>query len=509
VLRVRQDFQAFLDGVTPEFRIEHRLRRDAGRPRWVLCRAAAARDSEGRVVRVSGSLTNIDQHKTLDPLTGLGNRQYLQDVMAAAISQRADDGESVPHTWMLLLLDVHGFRDYNDVGQEAGDRLLVNVANRLSAAIGASGFSTGATLARCGHDEFAVLAHRAVDVRDAGALAEILLAVVFDPLAGEDGASHVSANIGVAFSNAAGVTLDQMLTDADLALKVARAEGPNRWHVSLADLKERARLRAATARDFRHAVERDQLVAHYQPQIDLATRKVMGFEALMRWRHPERGLLPPSEFISIAEKTGLIVAAGEWILEEACRQLRIWQDQLPCVPPTTVAVNISPRQLDSPNLLEHLRRVLEETGIPPATLHLEVTESCLMDEKESARKVLVALRATGVQLDLDDFGTGYASLAYLNVVHFDALKIDKSFVLRMDSDGESFAIIKTIMALAQDLHMGVVAEGIETESQLRQLTGLGCKSGQGFYFARPVDAQVAGELLRLSQQSPVHELFVA
>jgi len=520
LLEVRGDFQEFVDGAIPEFRSEHRLRLSTGQYRWVIFRAGAIRNSEGQVVRVSGSLTDIDRRKTIDPLTGLGNRQHLHDSMSSALAAAPEAGEARLHAWMVLLVDVDGFHNFNaSFGRAAGDRLLVCFAERLRSALAASPFSEGSTLVRCGGDEFAVLAPCAgsaeagcniVDARHAEVLAELLQAALSQSRTGEEDTGHVSTHIGVALSDTPAVTLDQMLMDAELALKVARADGPHGWHVSTSALREHTRLRAATTRDFRHAVDRHQLVAFYQPQMDLLTRKLVGFEALMRWRHPERGLLPPSEFIDIAEETGMIVAAGEWILRDACCQLRLWQDQFPSHPPLIMSVNLSPRQLSNPNLLPRLHQILEETGIPPTSLHLELTESCAMDETEAARDVLTAIRATGVHLNLDDFGTGYASLAYLKVIHFDALKIDRSFVSRMESDEESFAIIKTILGLAQELRMDVVAEGIETEVQLQHLINLGCKCGQGFYFAKPVDAHIAGEMLRWSaQHPPMPELFVA
>jgi EAL domain-containing protein (putative c-di-GMP-specific phosphodiesterase class I) len=214
----------------------------------------------------------------------------------------------------------------------------------------------------------------------------------------------------------------------------------------------------------------------------------------------------PGDFISIAEETGLITSLGEWILGEACRQLRAWRDRFPFAPPVTIAVNISPCQLRGPSLLAHLRRALDESGIRPEMLDLELTESCMIGDPETARHTLTAIHQAGVRLTLDDFGTGFANLAHLKIVHFDALKIDRSFVARIDSEAESLAIIKTILALAQDLRMGVIAEGIEDQGQMETLASMGCQVGQGYYFARPVDASTAGEMLRqLSQQSePSH-----
>ncbi len=504
LLRVRREFHVFVEGAASEFRCEHRLHRGAGRHRWVVCRATAARDGEGRPVRVAGSFTDIDARKTTDPLTGLGNRQCLQDAMAAVLARPAE-GDLRHHPWMVLLLDLNGFRAFNELhGEAAGDPLLVRGARRIQAAVAFSRIAEGSTLARCGSDEFAVLAR--CDACDAAALAEALLEAFANPMPEDDLQVSLSINIGIALSDGSGVSLDQMLASAGQALKAAQAEGPNRWHVSAPDLRERERLRQIMTRDLRHATERKQLVALYQPQICLATRRLVGFEALMRWRHPELGLLMPGDFISIAEETGLITSLGEWILGEACRQLRAWRDRFPFAPPVTIAVNISPCQLRGPSLLAHLRRALDESGIRPEMLDLELTESCMIGDPETARHTLTAIHQAGVRLTLDDFGTGFANLAHLKIVHFDALKIDRSFVARIDSEAESLAIIKTILALAQDLRMGVIAEGIEDQGQMETLASMGCQVGQGYYFARPVDASTAGEMLRqLSQQSePSH-----
>lgn len=500
LLRVRREFQVYLNSTATEFRSEHRLHRGGGRYRWVACRATAARDGQGKPVRVAGSFTDIDARKTTDPLTGLGNRQRLQDAMAALAKPAAEDTKR--HPWMVLLLDLNGFRAFNEHhGEATGDQLLVRAARRIEEAVASSSFAKGATLARCGSDEFAVVAHCDADARDTTALAEALLDALAKPLPEDELQVPLHTNIGIALSDGSGVTIEQMLTSATQALKIAQAEGPNRWHLSAPDLRERARLHQIIARDLPYAIERNELVAFYQPQICLATRRLVGFEALLRWRHPVLGLLMPGDFIPIAEDTSLIATLGEWMLGEACRQLRAWQDRFPFAPPVTVAVNVSPRQLHGPGLLDRLQRILDESGVRPEMLDLELTESCMLGDPDSVHRILTALHQIGVRLTLDDFGTGYANLAHLKVVRFDTLKIDRSFVARMDSESESLAIVKTILALALDLRMGVIAEGIECESQLATLSSMGCQVGQGYYFAKPVDAAAAGEMLRrFSQQ---------
>jgi EAL domain-containing protein (putative c-di-GMP-specific phosphodiesterase class I) len=346
-----------------------------------------------------------------------------------------------------------------------------------------------------GGDEFAVVVRCEHGDGDVEQLSAELLQCFDEPVPAGEESLEVSACVGAAL-NGEGTTPDQMLQDAGQALAKARQCGPRSWKVFDPGWREGGHMRAILARDLRHAVERDQLVAVYQPKVDLSAGAIAGFEALLRWRHPEFGLIAPAEFIPVAEETGLILPAGEWILRQACIQMRAWQQKLgSAAEALAISVNLSARQLSDPNLLAMVRRVLSETELHPGALALELTESTLIEERDTARAVLGDLQRMGVGLMLDDFGTGYASLSYLNVLRFDVLKIDRSFVARMENDADSCAIIRTILSLARELRMGVVAEGIETEEQARMLRELGCKMGQGFLFSKPVEAGDAEALL--------------
>jgi EAL domain-containing protein (putative c-di-GMP-specific phosphodiesterase class I) len=369
----------------------------------------------------------------------------------------------------------------------------MEIGARLKSLAGPMGDSN--SVARIGGDEFAMVLEDVGSMEQLEERAEAILASLRYPVEIQGRSLSSSASLGIAISLDGSCPAEELLRDADLAMYRAKELGTNRFEIFDRALRDRAQARMAIAMDLRHAIDRNQLVGFYQPKINLATRQIIGFEALLRWQHPERGLVPPNDFISIAEETGLINAIGEWILNEACRQLLVWQTKYPCSPPLAMNVNLSVKQLSDPDLLNQVKRILDETGIPPESLKLELTESSLMSEIESAREVLTSLQALHVGLKLDDFGTGYSSLSYLRTLHFDSLKIDQSFVRRLATDRETHAIVETIVNLAHALQMNVVAEGIETEDQLAELIDIGCESGQGFLFSRPVSSEAIDELL--------------
>jgi diguanylate cyclase (GGDEF)-like protein len=440
--------------------------------------------------------------KLSDPLTGLSNRLQLMERMTSAAERAGPGGTFLA----VLLLDLDGFKMVNDsFGHGTGDQLLVEVAARLTAAVDIQGLASQATVARIGGDEFVVLLeglesnHRLQSFADAA-----LAGIHCHPVSIRGMEITIGASVGVSVDSEH-ATPETLLRDADLAMYRAKELGKNRWQMFDPSLRERAQARMSIAIDLRHAVERHELVAVYQPKVKLATRAIVGFESLLRWRHPQRGLLSPAEFIPIAEETGLIIPMGKWILRAACLQLQAWQAKFPISPALSMNVNLSVRQLSDPNLVQDVKEVLLETGIPPATLKLELTESSLMTEIDAAGSVLADLQALQVGLKLDDFGTGYSSLSYLRTQRFDSLKIDRSFVSRLGTDPEGLAIIETILNLAQELKMNVVAEGIETERQLAELIRLGCETGQGFYFSAPLMAEEAENLLKMCQAAGTGE----
>ncbi len=422
------------------------------------------------------------RHRVLhDSLTGLPNRLSFVDTLRDALQRGLASGSPVG----ILFLDLDHFKLINDsIGHHAGDDLLQAVAPRLRAHL-----RPGDIVARFGGDEFGILVDRLTDEEEAMAIAD-RVAGAFSESYSMGGADHfVTASIGIAVARPTGrepVDAELLIRDADAAMYRAKERGRGRCEVFDAEMRARAVRRLETERELRHAVDRNELELHYQPVIGLGSGEIVGLEALVRWRHPERGLLDPSEFVSIAEDSGLIEPIGRWVQETACRQAIGWHDLRPDHRPLDVAVNLSARQVAHRDLADSVREILARTGLDPVNLRLEVTESVLVEESASATATLEALSEIGVRLVLDDFGTGYSSLAYLNRFPFDALKIDRSFVDGLGVEQERTAIVEAVIGMARALSLDAIAEGVENEAQLSELRRLGCDFAQGHLFSRPL-----------------------
>lgn len=435
--------------------------------------------------------------RVMDPLTGLGNRQLYLDRAAAALD-RARAAE--PGSLAVIVLDLDDFRAINDsFGCEAGNQVLEQIAGRLKTSMAGSGISADQyTLARIGSEFVVLLDGVSHDLPER--LAEELLAIFAAPVYFGGVHHEISVSVGVAVNNSQERIAEDLLRDAGLAAGTAHDLGKNRWQKFEPGMLDHAQASMSIAIDLSHAIERGELLAVYQPEVDLVTREIVGFECLLRWRRAGLGCRPPSEFIGTAEQTNLIIPIGAWVVEQACRQLKIWQTRFPRARPLTMNVNLSAKQLADPNLVDCVQRSLMETGIPPQTLAFELTESALITEIESGTEMLARLRTLGVGLKLDDFGTGYSSLSYLRTFQFDSLKIDRSFVSQVASNPETRAIVEMIVRLAHGLNMNVVAEGIEDLHQLAEAARLGCDTAQGYYFSGALEQHDAERLLAESKQ---------
>ena len=432
------------------------------------------------------------RHRVLhDSLTGLPNRLSFVDSLRDALRRSTASGSPVG----ILFLDLDHFKLINDsIGHHAGDELLQAVAPRLRAHL-----RPGDLVARFGGDEFGILVDRLSDEDEALAIADRVAGAFSEPyLMG--GADHfVTASIGIAIARPIGsepVEAELLIRDADAAMYRAKERGRGRCELFDAEMRAHALRRLQTERELRHALDRDELELHYQPLVGLGSGEIVGLEALVRWRHPERGLLDPGEFVSVAEDSGLIESIGRWVQETACRQAIGWHELRPDQRPLDVAVNLSARQVAHRDLAATVREILARTGLEPVNLRLEVTESVLVEESASATATLEELSEIGVRLVLDDFGTGYSSLAYLNRFPFDALKIDRSFVEGLGIEQERTAIVEAVIGMARALSLDAIAEGVENEAQLSELRRLGCDYAQGHLFSRPLTPEKVTSLLR-------------
>ncbi len=452
----------------------------------------------GRVMERKRAEDKLIYDASHDPLTGLPNRLLFTDRLDRAVGahkRRPELGFAV------LFIDLDRFKLVNDsLGHAAGDALLIEIAGRLSAVLAqaekAEGCGVLPTLARLGGDEFTILLEELTSGSTAIEIAERLQAALRRPLTIEGQDVYTSASIGIASSDAGYSSAAEIMRDADLAMYRAKSEGRARIEVFDQSLHKAAMRRLSLESDLRGALRKQEFVLYYQPIVALDGGDIVGFEALVRWRRGSEQLVPPAEFIALAEETGLIVFIGNWVMREAFATLAAWQTAHPRSVPLTMSVNVSPRQFRQPDFVEQVIAAVKESGARPDTIRLEITEGVTIQDADQAIGILQQLRAFGVRVSIDDFGTGYSSLSYLHQLPFDTLKIDRSFVNALQEKSDGNRIIQTILDLAKNLKMDVVAEGAETEHHVDQLRKMGCRFAQGYYFSRPVDYAAATALLR-------------
>ncbi len=496
-VRLRREIEAHLAGETPHFESEYRIRNKAGEIRWMLSRAIAVRDDAGVPERMAGSQTDITDRKTAerqliyqalhDDLTGLPNRTLLMERLDRALERVRRDSST---GFAVLFLDLDRFKVINDsLGHLAGDDMLVSVAERLGQSM-----RTADTVARHGGDEFVILLESIYDPKEAILAAERIQDELGKPFRVSDQEVFTSASIGIALSSADYEHPDDLLRDADIAMYRAKAHGNARCELFNAEMHTHAVALLQLETDLRQALERREFELYFQPIQSLNDSAIVGFEALLRWRHPRRGLLRPQEFLGVAEETGLIVPIGAWVLQEACRIGQEWRESLPNGERLSMSVNLSANQLRHPHIVATVQDALVHSGLPSEHLQLEITESTVIQDGSAIGEVLDELRALGVNIHIDDFGTGYSSLGILHRLPVDILKIDQSFIQRMSSEQKIMEIVRAILALARGLNIGVIAEGIETRPQLEILRDLECAFGQGYLLTEPIPAEAVRRL---------------
>jgi diguanylate cyclase (GGDEF)-like protein/PAS domain S-box-containing protein len=495
--RVKEEIAAHQKGLTPHFESEHRVLHKDGSFRWMLSRGVAVHDNSGNALRMAGSQTDITEGKVSDPLTGLPNRLLFIDRVGRLIKHTKRRKDQL---FAVLFMDLDGFKMINDsLGHLIGDQLLLGVANRLEKCLRATDtvarLQETFTVARLGGDEFTVLLDSIKDPNDAKLAADRMMKALASPfiLGGKE--VFTSVSIGIALSNSAYEQAEEILRDADTAMYRAKSLGKARYEVFDADMRASVMARLQLETDLRRALERGEFRNFYQPIVALVSGEIAGFEALLRWQHPTRGLLAPNEFIPVAEETGLIRELGWWNLREACRQISEWRASGTAHRHLSISVNLSAKQFLQPKLVEDIRKLLRDLALPPEALKLEITESTVMADPTAAVEMLQHIKSLGIRLAIDDFGTGYSSLSYLHRFPLDTLKIDRSFISSMGDDGEGMEIARTILPMANNLQLDVVAEGVETIQQVAVLKKLNCKYGQGYYFSRPLSTEGTTALL--------------
>lgn len=488
-------------GSSDDFQMEKRYQASDGRIVDTIHKVVIVRDEAGRPLHFNSQIVDITERKQMerqllydafhDGLTKLPNRALFMDRLQQAIKRKARDPDYI---FAVLFLDLDRFKVVNDsAGHLVGDQLLVAIARRLEQCL-----RPADTVARLGGDEFTILIENMRDQEESITVAERIYQELSLPFKIENQEIFTSASIGIAFSSDHYGQPEDMLRDADITMYRAKEGGRGRYEIFDQSMRTRAVERLKLETDLRRALEREEFEVYYQPITSLITGLLSGFEALVRWRHPDRGLVSPLDFIPIAEETGLIIPLGAWILRQACQQLRQWHDLFVEHPRLKMSVNLSAKQFRDPHLLDTIDQIIAETGVDHHQLKLEITESILIDNIETTTEILRQLRARDIELSLDDFGTGYSSLSYLHRFPVNTVKIDRSFINDMGQDDEHSEIVRAIISLAHILHMDVVAEGIETTDQLSNLKSWTCEQGQGYLFSKPLTASDAEELIMRS-----------
>ncbi|MFC5547729.1 EAL domain-containing protein [Massilia aerilata] len=487
---------AAIEAREPFKNLEYRLLDDNGEERWYCVSGQPMFDDSGRFTGYRGTGSDITARKLTeqrvhhvaqhDVLTGLPNRSLLQDRLEQAVAYANRSGHPV---WVMLI-DLDRFKFVNDsMGHKAGDVLLMTVAARLRGSLRDTD-----TVARLSGDEFVVILSQHEDQPLTGDIVQRVMDSVAQPVMLGPKEFFVTCSIGVAAYPSDGTPAESLIEHADIAMYRAKKLGRNNFQFYTPAMNEESLERVRIESALRNALERNEFVLHYQPQVDLKTGQIVGMEALIRWKHPELGMVPPTRFIGVAEDTGLIVPIGAWVMRTACAQNKAWQDA--GLGNLRVAVNLSARQFSAAELLPGIEQVLAETGLEPSCLELELTESLFMSDVTPAVDLLHRMKSLGVKLSIDDFGTGYSSFSYLSRFPIDVLKIDRSFVNDITHDANDAAIVASIITLAHNLRLSVIAEGVETAEQLDYLRQQGCDEMQGYYFSRPLPAQDFEQLLR-------------